>query len=213
MAESLLVISNLFFVVPMVLSVVLHHWTMTAAYFLSMVSSIFHHTCSAWDGACVLSPDLHRKLDFFFAQWLIALSALYLIMFAANYYFLQRWIIIAWAVGIFALEAVTNEAFIGQLIVGGISLSLLLLYWIGYALDKGGFPPYDLQALVMGLLLSGLACVLFATQMTWPGGYIWIHSVWHMLAAIGQAFLLSARPIAAPRNAAVDKRLPLLIRP
>ena len=204
--EVLLVYSNLAFLLPAIQAVDLHHWTLAAIYLLMILASSFYHACSCWSGNCVLPANILRKQDFFYAQLLIVITALYLIQFTPKWAFIERWLIIAAAVALFIVEVTMNEPFAAQVIIAGIAFALIVAYWIGYSATgpKGArFPPYDWESFALGVGLTAMACVLFATQREWHLGYPWVHPIWHTLAAFGQFFILRTRK-PVPRNAAMD---------
>lgn len=228
-AEALLVASNIFFIVPAIKSCFLHRWTRAFLYFCMIFASGFYHTCNSFAGACVLPSLVHRKLDFFFAQWLIPVTALYLIHFPLRYAFLgeflrarkkitvsrvpsERWCILLFGAVLFVFEAVFQEPFWLQVAVAGFSVLMIVAYWTAYvayyATHYGvpRFPRYQWEAFLLFVLLTGVACSLFATQANWHNGYAWVHTIWHIAAAFGQTAVLCTRD-AAPRNAAIDRQL------
>ena len=208
-AKVLLIYSNLSFLIPALQALKLNRWTMAALYVLMILASSFYHACNNWSGACVLPGNVLRKTDFFFAQLLIVITALYLIQFTPHWAFLERWLILLAAVALFVVEVTLDEPFMAQVIIAGVSFALIVAYWIGYACTarqrKGhrSFPPYDWEAFSLGVALTALACTLFSTQLAWHLGYPWVHSIWHTLAALGQFWILCTRK-AAPRDAAMD---------
>lgn len=215
-AKVLLVYSNLAFVLPAIQSVNLHRWTMAGLYVLMILASSFYHACNNWAGDCVLDSNVLRKTDFFFAQLLIVTTALYLIQFSPHWAFVERWLILFAAVALFIVEVTMDEPFMAQVIIAGAAFALIVAYWIGYACVASAnattevpkrinpyFPPYDWEAFALGVALTALACVLFATQIAWHLGYPWVHCIWHTVAALGQFWILCTRK-AAPRDAAMD---------
>lgn len=206
MAKVLVVYSNAAFVMPAVKAFELNRETMAPSYVVMMFFSSFYHTCNNWSGLCVLPANLLRKMDFFMAQYLIMLTALYIIQFTRTWAWVERWLIVATLVALFVVEATLNEPFAAQIIIAGVAALFIIIYWVVYAVTrKNGsrFPPYDWEAFSMGIALLALACVLFSTQRQWHLGYPWVHSVWHVLAALGQYYILCTRR-AAPRDAAMD---------
>jgi len=198
MAEpnALMVASNAFFIIPCIKAVTLHTWTRAGLYFLMIFASSFYH---AYYSA------ITRKTDFFFAQLLIPVTALYIVKFTRSVYFLERWLIMAFAVAIFLVEVVSDEPFWMQLVVAGASALIIAIYWLVYAARKGRWvlPPYDWDNFALGIALTATACSLYATQMEWHNGRAYIHSAWHALAALGQYFILCINP-PKPRYAALD---------
>ncbi len=218
--DVLLVISNIVFLLPSVKSVYLHRWTRAVLYFLMIIASGSYHTCNSFN-ACIFEPRIHRKIDFFFAQLLIPATALYLVHFGLKYAFVERFLLIGFAATIFVVEVLLDEPFMLQLAIGGLSLAIIIIYWIVYAsiqhneweqlhgedgvqLCRGGeLPPYNWHELAVGLVVTAFACSLFTTQNNWWSGYVWIHAIWHTLAGGAQYLILCSRD-AMPRNAAID---------
>jgi hypothetical protein len=219
-AKVLLVYSNLAFVLPAIKAYDLNRWTMAGIYVLMILASSFYHACNNWTGDCVLDADVLRKQDFFFAQLLIVMTALYIIQFTAHYAYIERWLILFAAVALFIVEVTMDEPFLAQVIIACASFALIVAYWIVYACMASAnasvaasakrlnpyFPPYDWEAFALGVALTALACVLFATQRGWHLGYPWVHCIWHTMAALGQYWILCTRK-AAPRDAAMDARI------
>ena len=221
MTEWLLVLSNVFFIIPSIKSRLLYRHTRSILYFLMIFASSFHHACIGGIN-CVLPATFSRKLDFFFAQLLIPVTALYLIKFPQRMGFIERYIIWSFMVALVMVEYFFDEPLWMQLLVVCISLAILGIYWLifacyaqqeyreetnDYRCGKGfAFPEYDWIKLGIGISLSGMACTLFATQERWPGGYDFVHAVWHSLAALGQYYILSSRD-AAPAWAAMDAKI------
>jgi len=219
--EWLLVFSNAFFIIPSIKARVQNRHTRSILYFLMIFASSFHHACIGGIN-CVLPADFSRKLDFFFAQLLIPVTALYLIEFPQRIAFIERYVIWAFMVALMLVEFFFNEPLWMQLIVVGISLIILFVYWAifgcyaqheyqqktnDFRAGRGcAFPKYDWIKLGKGISLSALACTLFATQERWPGGYDYVHAVWHTLAALGQYYILASRD-AAPAWAVMDAKI------
>jgi hypothetical protein len=198
------VLSNLFFLIPISKAWEYNKLASVIVYSFQMFASAAYHTCNSFSGVCFgLSPRLLRDLDFFWAQYLIFLTALKLIDWPTSskawrwtppllmtvagtvIFFLQRWI---------------GESSVMQFAIAGVSLGGLVLYWIIYAAyrwmehDRDGrlLPPYRWHYLTYGLAMSGMASSLYVTEMQNHNMYWAIHSVWHAAAAMGQYFLLMA---------------------
>lgn len=207
MSYVLTVISNAWFIVPAALAITMYLWTRAWAYILMAFTSGSYHMCNSFN-LCLFEANIHRKLDFFYAQLLIPITALALISFSRNRAWIERWIILSFGFGLFIVEVLTDEPFEVQIVVAGISVLMLLIYWAVYAYKYQKFPPYRWDAFASGFAVTALACVLFATQKNWHAGYPYIHSVWHLLAAAGQYWLLKAGTKRQDPNAALDKLIP-----
>lgn len=221
--EWLLVATNAAFILPAIKAAMLHRYTRAVLYFFMIFASSFHHACIGGIN-CVTPADIARKTDFFFAQLLIPVTSLYLIEFPLKYAWLERWLIWGFMAALYFVEVFTNEPMLVQTIVVGVSVFLLIGYWILHGSYEARqyqklhgrrpenpckgcrFPNYSWYSLSLGIWLSMLAMGLFGTQGSWPGGYDWIHSLWHVLAALGQYWILSSRP-QGEANAALDARI------
>lgn len=198
------ILSNVTFIIPSIKAAFLHRYTRAILYFLMMLASMFYHIGKAFPWAAVLPPVIARKDDFFFAQWLIFITALYLIYFPPRYEFIERWAIFLTGFGLFLIEVYFNEPFSVQLIIAVISVVVVIIYWCLYAryeylaTGKARLPPYNWDMFAYGIAFTALACTLFATQENWPLGYDWVHAVWHTSAALGQYFILCTRDAANP---------------
>jgi len=201
MAEPnvLMVITNAFFIIPSIKSVTLHRWTRAALYFFMIFASSFYHSYAT-------GVSISRKTDFFFAQLLIPVTALYLVQWDKRVYFVERWLIMAFAVALFLVEVFLNEPLWMQLVVAGVSVAVVLVYWVAHVARHGRLPRYDWDNLALGFALSALACTLFVTQTEWHAGRAYVHSLWHTLAALGQYFILCSRD-AGERYASLDAPL------
>lgn len=198
------VLSNLFFVIPISKAWERDKLASVLVYSFQMFASMAYHSCNSFSGVCFgLSPRLLRDMDFFWAQYLIFLTALNLIMFPTSNK-AWRWTPpLLMAVGgtlIFFLQRWIGESTFLQFTIAAVSLGGLVVYWIAYAIyrwvkvDRDGrlLPPYNWKYLTYGLALSGMASSLYVTEMQNHNVYWSIHSVWHMSAALGQYFLLMA---------------------
>ena len=211
MAYILTVLSNYFFIVPTVTAFFKEYrWTRGCIYIAIMVFSSMYHVCNSFEGMCVFDAHFHRQLDFFFAQFVIPATALYIIIFPRNCLFLERFLFIAFAIGIVLIQVTAGEVFTAQLVLVAAAFALILVYWIAYATWKWGsqkqrpsLPDYDWENFYWGIALTAIASSLFATESQNPSFRWAIHSLWHALAALGQHFLLQIRP-PAPRYANMD---------
>lgn len=208
--DVLLIISNAAFFAPAIKAHFLHRNTRAVIYTFMVFASSFYHACNSYLGLCLFPPNVQRKVDFFFAQWLIPLTALYVIKFSPEWYFLERWLIFLFGLAIFVVEVFYSEPFALQLIIAGISLLLIVGYWICFAIakadagEKPRIPTYDWGYFAMGIALTALACVLFTVQNSWHLGYPYVHSIWHITASQGQYFILCIRD-GADAYANLDK--------
>lgn len=124
---------------------------------------------------------------------------------------MERWLIFLFGLAIFVVEVFYSEPFALQLIIAGISLLLIVGYWICFAIakadagEKPRIPTYDWGYFAMGIAMTGLACVLFTVQNSAHLLYPYVHSTWHALSGVGgQYFILCIRD-GADAYANLDK--------
>lgn len=194
--DVLTVISNAAFVLPAVEAARRRYWWRFCIYLLVLVSSSLYHTCNSFHGACAgLPPHVPREMDFFFAQLLIPLTALYIIWFPPDpLYWAEPVLIVASAFGIFLAEQYWESSLTMQLVLSGISFFLILLYWIIYGTVYRELPRYHWDKFGLAIGLTALSTTLFVVEMMNPPFYWAIHSVWHVNAALAQYFLLLIWP-------------------
>lgn len=190
MADVLTIISNVAFLLPACEAAYKGKWTRFSIYILIVVASSMYHTCNSYPGSCALPSETLRHLDFFFAQLLIPLTALYVIHFSARWAFLERIFIVAFAFGIFLVQMLIGESIYIQMIVASISFAIIVAYWTGYGIVYARLPYYNWDWLIMGLGFTAVACSLFVTQLQYHLLYAYTHSCWHTIAALGQYYLL-----------------------
>ena len=204
--DVFLVLSNLIFFIPAKRAVNYYRWTRAAIYFLIVFASGSYHACRSYSSLCIFPYQLHHDLDFFFAELIIPLSALYLIYFPVFYQWIERWFIIMFAILIFVLQVYTDGAIMVQLVIVAVSLLFVVVYWIGHYASYGRIPRYNWIMLSRGITVTILSIALFTVQGRYMPGYWLIHSVWHILGALSQDYIIRARPPASPFSA-VDARI------
>lgn len=206
----LTILSNLAFLLPFSEAFFYkHRYTRAMLYLGVIVFSSLYHTCNSFSNACVLNANALRQWDYFFAQFTIPATALYVIYFPKGWEALERVLLIVFAVTIAILQSTAGEGLVAQLSICAVAFGLILVYWVGYAvweLSQGkdpDLPPYDWENFGYGIALTGLASSLFVVEalnhnMRWS-----IHSVWHILGALGQFWILKIRA-PAPKYAVMD---------
>lgn len=217
------VLSNLAFIIPITKAWERDKLATLLVFAFQMVASMAYHSCNSFSGVCFgLSPHLLRDMDFFWAQYLIFLTSLNLILFPVSSK-AWRWtpplLMAAAGTIIFFLQRWIGESTYLQFAIAAVSLGGLVVYWIIYAVyrwmeyDRDGplLPPYRWHYLTYGLALSGMASSLYVAEMQNHEMYWAIHSVWHVAAALGQYFLLMAwkkEVVMNPQRAILLNQIP-----
>lgn len=201
------IISNLWFIAPAIKATNKRRITRACFYWGIVINSSIYHTCNSFEGACFLSASTHRKYDFFFAMMQIPLTALYFVYFPEEETHLERFLIFLFALGVSYVQNLVEDSLYVQLVLTGLALAIMIIYWIIYASqNKGKFPPYNWEAFSNGVVLTAVSCVLYASEMINHDMYWAIHSVWHIDAANAQYWLLDIRE-AAPIGTSMDMKI------
>ena len=189
-----LVLSNLAFLIHAVRSVSQFRWTRAAIFFLIVFASGLYHTCRSYSNLCLFDFRMHHNLDFFFAEITIPLTILSLIYFPPYYQWVERWLIIAFAILVFLVQVYTDGEMLVQLIIVGSAAVILVGYWIWFYSAYKRFPRYNWIMLSRGLTVTMMSVALFAVQSRYMYGYGAVHSIWHTLGALGMDYILRAKP-------------------
>jgi len=199
-ADVLTIVSNLALLIPAITAARYHRWTRAWVFFWETWVSLLYHLCDSFS-VCLFSYTVHHNLDFFFAQLLIVLAGLYVIVFPRGWEWLERGLIIVGAIAIIVLQVTLG----GELIVQGAIVVVLFLgiiiYWCA-----AGVPRYNWAMFLLGFSLTSSSVTLYILQNQWNQAFWAIHSLWHVAAALGQHYFLQIRP-PAPRFAGVDARI------
>lgn len=206
--DIFLVLSNLVFFIPAYRAVKYRRWTRAAIYFSIVFVSGMYHTCRSYSDLCIFNFKVHYDLDLFFAQLCIPLAVLYLIDFPIWYQWVERWLLFVFAFIIFVLQMFTGGALQVQLVLIGGSF-IVLGAWL--LLFKNKNLNYDWVMLERGIILTAMSTSLFTIQDRYMQGFWAVHSLWHVLAAFGQYYILAVKP-KAPVYAAIDKKVNFVFR-
>lgn len=182
-----LTLSNLLFILPAFESIWRGRFTRFFVYISIIFFSSSYHMCDSFPLTCFFSFEIHIKLDFFFAQLVIPLSALYLINFG-YFSFIEKWSIYIYAIAIAVTLLLDMDQRIAQFLISGSAFIILIFYWVIF-----GFPRYNYINLSLGISMTVLAVCLFFIQDKFVSYYWASHSLWHVLGALGQFFLLKAK--------------------
>lgn len=217
--DVLTIISNAAFLLPAVESARRQRWTRACIYIFIIISSSIYHTCNSFMGQCAgIPPHVARGMDFFFAQLVIPLTALYVIDFPMELYWLERVLIFTFSFVIFLLMQYFESTLLLQMILAGISFALIFIYWVWHWHTRNQtLPNYKWHYFALGIGLTSLASALFVVEMILPSFYWAVHSIWHVDAAFGQYFLILTWPYMEERSVkgrliALDRRVMSNIR-
>ena len=204
--EIWLALSNLIFLVDSYIAFVYARYTRAFIYLAIVFASGSYHLCKSYVNACLFDYTVQRNIDFFFAEFVIPLTAFYLMDFG-RLAFLETWLILLTAV-VLALIQISGHA--GMMVHGAIavtSASLLIGYW---ALTCCRRVRYNFLYLFIGIFLTALGVILFTIQETWMDAYWALHSLWHVLVGLGQYFIIITKP-PAKRWQNLATRLPVVM--
>jgi hypothetical protein len=205
------ILSNLAFLPAAIQAGINGIWILFCVHLLIIVNSSMYHACNSFAHLCVFPSLVHRYSDFFFAQLILPATAFTLILVPRKYKGVQTVLFITFAFLIFISQRVFGESFVIQVLVAGISLLMIGIYWIIHAVQsfqKTGatsLPPYDWGHFTMAIGLSAVACSLYATEMQYHLFYWGTHSCWHGDAGMGQFFFLLARPSSSSMEEEKEK--------
>lgn len=177
--DIFLVLSNLAFIVPAVVSWQYGHGTMAFIYALIVVVSGSYHLCDSYAGTCIFTFRTHQALDFIIASSTIPIIALYFIYFrrdrgAGRAYipFLKKWLVLL-AIFINAVVVVACDSTLwSQALVTMGSLLLVIFYWIVFSRSVARFRDlYDWTMVALGLTLTTISIACFIVQNFYPSMY------------------------------------------
>lgn len=183
-------LSNLSFLLPFAEAIRREKWTLAFIYVVLVFASGIYHLCYSTVAWCIFDHATHQNLDFFLSYLLIPLSALYFIDFSPTPkgVFVQRWLMLSFALAIYLLLSQRGSIPAGTIeyALVGSSVLIVLLYW-----GLCGLRGFQWGYVALSLFLILGSFVFFI----WPDilGYDASHSIWHVMAALGQFFLLQIK--------------------
>jgi len=159
--------------------------------FVAIFTSPVYHICTGFPAACLWSFYKHRVVDFWSAELAIPVVGLIFIKFRAPY--VKKWIIMTLVIVIGFLVTGTSSNFIGQAVIGAITIAVILVYIAWHRIAHGYWPEYDLVQVVLGVTFGTFGVSFFKVQDWWPPYYGYLHSYWHTFVAIGAYFFVGVR--------------------
>lgn len=203
-----LMLSNLVFLITAYKAFKQNEYLFAWHYFWATWASFLYHMCLSFN-VCIFTPQTMHHIDFFFAQMTIVVAGLLFIYFSKRYKWVKTGLYMLGAILIVTLQAtVTAQLYVQGAVVLLVFL-LIIIYWIAYSQSRvgnGRIPPYNITMLRLGLLLSVGATSLYAGQEMDISMYWAIHSIWHMMAAMGQIYLLQMKP-PLEKNTQINSRI------
>lgn len=190
------VLSNLFFLLPADRALRWGRGFRSIIFFIIVFASSLYHMCVGFPMTCVWSFQKHHVIDFWTAEIVIPVAALYFIRFRAP--FVEKWLIIISIISVGLLVTGKADNIVCQAGVTLGSFVVVGIYLAWYVYTHGYWPDYDLVQLTLGVLCTVFSISFFVLQNYWPDGYWILHSFWHAFGALGQYFILGIRPPANP---------------
>lgn len=213
--DIFLVLSNFVFIIPSGIAFAWGRGLRSFMYFMIIIASGSYHLCDSYTDACLFNFKTHQHLDFIFATSIIPLTAYYFIYFNGpppydgdgkqhkGVPFLEKWLILASITAIAILVVVVDNGFMSQGVIILTSLLAIVVYWIVFKCLRRGdiLPLYDWNAIAIGVSLALFSIAFFILQNFWYDGYWLLHSLWHIMGAVGQCYFLVMRPpVSVYRN-------------
>jgi hypothetical protein len=216
----LLVGSNLFFALPAVRAWRLRQFLRAFLYTAILLISGFYHLCRPGNAICLLPYPKHFFLDYLFSITVLLSNLLFLAPFAQfvrvrpraapcggpryeaellphNWHFLDTWGVLANALVVgLALCTLADVPRVGPptAVLAALSAANLLVAaaaWLYVYARLGLRPAFDWVYIGVALLTAGGGIGLFLLDS--GSRYWWMHSLWHVLGALGSFYLLAAR--------------------
>lgn len=222
-----LVASNPAFLFPALFALASNYYIQASIYASNAINSSLYHLCkedwidAAGDGGyCfILSFFQYHAYDFFFAQMVIPITFLYFLNFDAIVDVRTRkvvtgdrkWmetLLLYWFAFFNAFMINSGNKFVYSATVLVISsfITVLFISIIIYIKYDGLYPRFYTTELVLALFFSGLAVSLMFIQDYVSNELYWfIHASWHILASIGQFFLIISKVENSPRRFFYDQ--------
>lgn len=202
----LLILSNLPFLLASWRAFQWGRFTRACIYLLETIFSSAYHTCDSYN-MCMFDYQTLKSLDFVFASFAVPLAALYLPYWRTTgdpkavgigYAWLEKLFMIYFFVFTAIAVVLTEGGSFGQVLILGLSFFFAVSYLIAYGYKWKSLPRYEWKSLSIALNLSVFSIMLFIIQEHIPGLYRWIHSIWHILAGLGQAYLIQSKSPVQP---------------
>lgn len=206
--DVLTVLSNQWFLLPFGEAYWRGFIDMACVYLFIIISSSAYHTCNSFSGYCFgLPPHVLHHMDFFYAQFIIPQTALFIVHMPDSWRRFKRFLLLVIAFCIFLTLQFFDATLTLQIAIAGLSFAFIAVYWMWYfATHNGRLPPYRWGYFMLAIGLTSVSVSLFVVQMSMPSFYWAIHSAWHTLAAFSQYFLLQIWGPPPPADKVVLER-------
>lgn len=188
------IISNLGFAAPAIRA---YKWGRIFRAFhsaLVLFSSGSYHVCKSYYWACLFNYTMEKDFDYVIAVLFLPLDALYFVYFDQSTSYLEWWAILLSIVVVALITTGVASGFIAHAILAGVVAGGVVVYWIVFYRRHGRLPKYDWMQLTLGIGSSLFGVALFVLQDFNPGGYWYIHSLWHLFVAMGRFFIIGIKP-------------------
>ena len=207
--------SNLAFLIPCVFALASNYY-FQACYYASITaySSLYHLCKEDWidaagdGGYCfILGFQQFKGLDFFFAQMVIPITFFYFISFDAIVNLKsgnivtgdRKWletILLYWFSFFNAFMILSGNEFNDNATVLTIAsaVSVFFIALLAYINYDGLYPKFYTTELLLGLFFSFFGISFMLIQDHVSGELYWfIHATWHVMASVGQTFLIVSK--------------------
>lgn len=199
------VISNLAFLAPGIRAIQYGRVGRAFIYFLVIFSSGSYHLCKSYSGACLFEYQSHKQFDFVIAQVNIPVGALYFIYFPLSLAWLEWWTLLISLLLTTLVVTCFSAGFYIQCIISAAFFLVIFIYWGIFYCLHGRIPKYKWKEVMLGVAVSIIGLSMFQLQNVWPAGYWALHSLWHILIAFGQFFLIGIRKMIDIRYSVASK--------
>ncbi|XP_072043673.1 post-GPI attachment to proteins factor 6-like isoform X2 [Amphiura filiformis] len=187
----LLTLSNIFFILPVILAMYRHFFAEAVVYFCTLIFSTFYHACDS-SKFCIMDYNTLQFCDFFASFMAIFVTLIVMAKLPSS---LKQTLHMLGTFGL-ALGTTYNRFSLWAAVVPiGFGVIVVLSSW-GYRWNKRRrcYPTKRrwLLYIVPGIVITSAGLLIFAFFET-ESNYQYVHSVWHACMAFGVLLLLPPR--------------------
>ena len=187
------ILTNLVFIAPAVRAYMWGRIFRTFHSLLVLFSSGSYHTCKSFPWACLFDYQMHKDFDYIIAVLFLPMDALYFVYFDETTSYLEWWAVFVSIVAVSLITTGMTSGFVAHAILAGVVGGGVVIYWIVFYAKHKRFPKYNWMELGLAIGLSVFGVALFVLQDYNPGGYWYIHSMWHLDVGMGRFFIIGIK--------------------